>query len=347
MEKEEPEAVADEQFSLDATRVVAITAVILLHSAPTPYSAVMDQSYAFSWWTWNVFSSVAWVGVPLFVMVSGALLLKPSKVDEPLRVFFKKRWKKIGLPFIFWGVAYFLWSILVNHAVVSTNFVLTSILSGPYFQFWFLYMLVGLYIATPVLRVLVANMNRTIFSYLMIVWFSGIILQPIINLYAQSNISYFFVYFSGFLGLYLFGAYLRDAKVRSGILYGLLALGIGWSILGNYFITGVFGEKFNYLVLGHLTANAIVTAAALFLLLTKIRYTNPLFSFISQNTLAIYLFHVMILEAFQNGYFGFVISSSTINPVVEIPLLTVATLLVTTLIIVPLKKIPILNQLIG
>ncbi len=344
--KEEYEVVENQQLSLDIARVTAKTSVILLHSAAAPYSSVMDPFYVVHWVTWDIFESVAWVGVPFFIMISGVLLLNSSKVDEPLKVFFKKRWKKIGLPVLFWGVTYFLWNIFVDKSSFSTNFVIKSVMNWPYFQFWYIYMLIGLYLATPVLRVLVTNMTRKVFTYLMILWFTALILQPVFHLYGQSNLDYFFV-FSGYLGCYLFGAYLREVKLKSAILYGLLALGLTSSILGNYLITGFIGEKFNYFVLGNMTANTIVTSAALFLILTRITYTNRLFNFVSKNTLTIYLSHVMVLEAFEKGYFGFVISAATLNLAVEIPLLTAATLLGTTLIVVlPMKKMPLLNKLI-
>jgi surface polysaccharide O-acyltransferase-like enzyme len=198
----------------------------------------------------------------------------------------------------------------------------------------------------PVLRVLVANITRHVFTYLLIVWFVGLNLLPVLHLFGETNVSEYFFVFSGYLGCYLLGAYLRNAKWRSAIVYGLLALGMVWTILGNFLITINFGEKFDTYVLANLTGNTLVTAAALFLILTKITYTNPLFSFVSKNTLTIYLFHVMILEAFQNGYFGFVISTTTLNLAVEIPLMTAATLIVTTLIIIPFKKVPLANKLI-
>ncbi len=328
-------------------RLAAITFVILLHASVAPYSSTIDPNYMVNWFAWNAFNAFAWVGVPLFVLVSGALLLKPSKADEPLGVFFKKRWVKIGLPILFWGAAYFAWNILVNHSALTGSFVLSSILSGPYFHFWYVYMLIGLYLATPILRVLVANMTRQVFGYLMILWFVSLIAMPILHIYGQTGFDYFFV-FSGFLGCYLFGAYLRDVKLRSSLLYGLLAVGVGWSILGNWFVTATLGEKFNYFILGNLTINMIVTAAALFLILTKITYTNRLFSFIGKNTLTIYLFHIMIIEAFQNGYFGFTLNGTTLGFLpLEIPVITAATLLLCVLIVMPMKKVPILNRFTG
>jgi surface polysaccharide O-acyltransferase-like enzyme len=56
----------------------------------------------------------------------------------------------------------------------------------------------------------------------------------------------------------------------------------------------------------------------------------------------------MVLETLENGYlWGFRISMATINPIIEIPLLTAVTLAICLLVLYPLRKIPYLNRLIG
>ena len=55
----------------------------------------------------------------------------------------------------------------------------------------------------------------------------------------------------------------------------------------------------------------------------------------------------MVLETLQKGYLGFKISVTTINPVIEIPLITVLTLLICLAVIVPLKKIPYVRRIVG
>ena len=99
---------------VDVIRTVAITLVILLHAATReiiPINNIMSTSLAVRWWSTTVYNSIAEPCVPLFVMLTGALLLQPYKVEEPLRVFFKKRLWRIGLPFLFWGLVYFVWSV--------------------------------------------------------------------------------------------------------------------------------------------------------------------------------------------------------------------------------------------
>ena len=74
---------------------------------------------------------------------------------------------------------------------------------------------------------------------------------------------------------------------------------------------------------------------------------NRVLNLISQNTLAIFLFHVIVLELIQKGYLGFQISLSTMNPILAVPLITAVTLLICLAVIIPLKKIPIIKRLIG
>jgi hypothetical protein len=146
---------------VDLIRTVAIIGVIVLHATQDATSFDPQAPYEiWRWWTVDVYQSLSRVGVPLFVMLSGALLLQPSKI-EPLHVFLKKRWARIGLPFLFWGAAYFAWDYFSKHITFTSSFIIQGVLSGPYFHFWYLYMLIGLYIFTPVLRVVVAHVSTS------------------------------------------------------------------------------------------------------------------------------------------------------------------------------------------
>ena len=94
------------------------------------------------WSTVDVYQTLARLAVPLFLMLTGALLLQPGK-DESLSTFFRKRWARIGLPFIFWGAAYFVWDFLVIKIPFSSEAIIQGILNGPYTQFWYLYVLLS------------------------------------------------------------------------------------------------------------------------------------------------------------------------------------------------------------
>ena len=96
-------------FPVDLIRTVAMVAVILLHAANDLTIQHLDQLEIFRWLTVDVYQSAGRMGVPLFLMLTGALLLQPSKKDT-LSVFFKKRWTRIGIP-SFFGVPLSLFGI--------------------------------------------------------------------------------------------------------------------------------------------------------------------------------------------------------------------------------------------
>lgn len=157
---------------VDLIRTVAIVLVILLHASTESYLAtvpLMSAQGVEIWWASNIYDSMARACIPLFVMLAGALLLQPSKADEPIRVFFKKRWMRLGLPFIFWSIIYFVWVFWVNGAPLSVQSIVQGVLTGPYYQFWFLYLLFGLYLLTPLLRVVLKHADRRILRYTLVV----------------------------------------------------------------------------------------------------------------------------------------------------------------------------------
>jgi len=331
--------------------------VIVVHAAiePHPVVQVMDQAEVFRWFTVNTYDSLARSSVPLFVMLSGALLLQPSKV-EPVRVFLRKRLVRLGLPFIFWGAAYFAWRFLVNHEALSASSIVQGVLTGPYYHFWFLYMLFGLYLITPVLRVVTAYAERKIIKYFLILWVFGTAIMPLLVLLSGFSVELKLFAVTGWIGYFLLGFYLVEPRVRSSRLYILFLSGFLLTIVGTYAVTALVGGHSGLFFLDYLSASVILASSSLFMLLSRIppnavetRFSraNGLIRLIGQNTLALYLLHVMVLESLQKGYFGFQISVNTMNPIVEIPLITIVTLFVSLGIVFLLKRIPFVKKVIG
>ena len=152
------------------------------------------------------------------------------------------------------------------------------------------------------------------------------------------------------------GAYAVKLRFRSSFLYLGLILSTAWTILGTFFLVGTLGESYGQFFLDATSFRVIIASVTLFLILPAIpnqtienRFprSNKILQVISQNTLPIYLFHIIILETLQKGYLGFRISLTTINPIIEIPLVTAVTLLLCLVIIVQLKKLPYLTRIIG
>lgn len=342
---------------VDLIRTVAIIAVIVLHATQDATSFDPQAPFeVYRWWIVNVYQSISRVGVPLFVMLSGALLLQPSKI-EPVNVFIKKRWARIGLPFLFWGAVYFAWDYFIKQEAFTLNFVIQGVLSGPYFHFWYLYMLIGLYIFTPFLRIVVAHVDRKTFKYFLIAWLLGPLFVSFLSLFGYS-LDRNLLTIPWWLGYYLLGTYFLNVRVRRRTLVSLLLLGVASTVVGTYLMAATVGGTQTYFFQDYFSPTMILASTMLFLLLITVRVSpnqtesvhskaNWLLKKISENTLPLYLLHVMIIESIQLGYFGFTLNSSTLNSSVEIPLISLITLFICLAIIIPLKKIPVIKRLIG
>jgi surface polysaccharide O-acyltransferase-like enzyme len=347
---------------VDLIRTVAIVGVILLHASGEWSITIqqmnqMNQLEIIRWSVVDIYQSVARIGVPLFIMLTGALLLQPEK-NESLSAFFKKRWARIGLPFLFWGAAYFAWDFLVIHIPFTSSAIIQGILNGPYTQFWYLYVLVGLYLLTPILRIFIAHADQTIIKYFVILWFLGVAIIPVFGLLTTYTLNSNVFIITGYVGYFVLGTYLLTVQMRRSTLSIFMILGIALTAFFTYVLAATVGGTEMYFFQQYFSPTVILASVMVFLLLLTIQppsvqkeispsKVNKLIKVISQNTLPIFLFHVMVLESIQNGYFGFAINRNTLNPIIEVPLMTVIVLFVSLSIILLLKKVPYLTKLIG
>ncbi len=201
-------------------------------------------------------------------MLTGSLLLDPVKVNDPLRVFFKKRFNRIGLPLIFWTVAYFAWSYYIHNKPLTFASVSEGLISGAYSHLWFLYLLIGLYLVTPFLRILVKNLNYRMLTYLLVIWFAGTVAVPLIHTFTDFNYNPVMVIIVGWVGYFILGIYLIKAKTRPYKLYILFLFGLLVAILGDWLVTASFGEDYTGFFHGYLSFNMIISSVALFTLFT-------------------------------------------------------------------------------
>lgn len=351
-------------ISVDAIRTVAIVMVIFLHATADFTVIQMNQWEIVRWSVNDIYQSIGRICIPLFAMLSGALLLQPDKHDT-IGSFFRKRWRRIGLPWIFWGAVFFAWDFLVLRVPFSLNAIVQGIFTGPSYNFWYLYLLVGLYLLTPVLRILLPKASRTSVKGYVAIWFIGAGVLPFAgalltyNLLGNSMSSPGWVCYLLFAlaGYFILGSQLTNLHFRRATLSILVAIGVALTAVSIYILQGpIGGNRDIYAFTVFFGPWTILTAVTLFLLLNTVKTSaetestgkrHRLISVISQNTLPLALFHVIILESFQYGYFGFAINGTTINTIIGVPLITALTLFVSLAIILLLKKIPYAKRLIG
>lgn len=124
----------------DYLRVFATLAIMVLHIAGQKWNVVDVNSQ--EWAVFNFYDSIVRWGVPVFVMISGALFLN---MDIPVRTVYKDYIPRLAVSFIVWSVLYAFLS--VEHSGTR----LENIVKGHY-HLWFLLMIIGLYICIPIMK---------------------------------------------------------------------------------------------------------------------------------------------------------------------------------------------------
>ena len=188
---------------LDIIRIVACLMIIAMH-APIPHTGL--NSYILS-----TDSLMTASGIGLFIMVSGALLLP---VKMPTSQFLKKRFSKIVWPTFFWTMFYML--IYWYEKGFENIELWRTFLSVPFApQFngvlWFMYMLAGLYLLTPILSPWIKQSGRREIEFYLYLW--GVTLcYPLMRNFIGVNEGHTGVlyYFGGYAGYFLLGYYLKN-----------------------------------------------------------------------------------------------------------------------------------------
>jgi surface polysaccharide O-acyltransferase-like enzyme len=311
---------------IDFIKSVAIVLVILIHSCVQTFGSYPFSSQS-AWWTANVYDSLARVSVPLFVLASGALLLGKDKI-EPLRSFFKKRSVRIVLPFFVWVAVYFLFRFFVNGETLTINVIIQGTLTGPYYHFWFVYMLFGLLLATPLLRVFISYANATTIYYVIgLAFFSSAIL-PILSILSGYSLLSNILLPTGWVGYYLLGAMIRKTKTR--LAYPITGFIVGTLIVmsSTFWLTSVNGGVLDQFTYDFLSAPVVLASVSAFLLLKQMNIGNPskrthvkILRAVSASTFSIYMVHPLLIDVLERGLLGFQINALTIPPIIEIPLL--------------------------
>jgi surface polysaccharide O-acyltransferase-like enzyme len=126
---------------------VATIAVVLQHAA----HGAFHNPELMSMREWGsavmVVSFTKWA-VPVFVMLSGALLLAPK--SEDLGDFYRRRFSRVGVPLVFWSAAYL--ALLAVAGTPPAELLERFIGGRPYYHLFFLFVITGLYLITPMLR---------------------------------------------------------------------------------------------------------------------------------------------------------------------------------------------------
>ena len=275
-------------LEMDAMRVLALVLVIFQHSWSILGLDAPAQAF-----TYHGYSALIY-GVPLFVMISGFFQL--SAATLPVGAFLKKRFTRLLLPFFVWMTVVYILSILM-HKYDDVRTVGDAFrLYVPYFvgnrvndAFWYVYMLSGLYLITPVLqRALAAPDRKQLLEYCLALWVLLVVLGDFLP---QFTFFQLFPVAGRFVGYYLagyyIGTYLKDKACIRWIGAAGLAVSFTLNVLLKY-----AGHSYAILEVGEVVS--------VFLLICSFRPADSpasrLLTRISRYSYTIYLTHFVLIR---------------------------------------------------
>lgn len=329
-------------------RITAVFSVVLLHSA-APLLYRRDELSSFDWAVSNVLDSAVRMSSPLLFMCSGYLLLGR---DEPMSAFFRKRFFRVVVPLAVWTVAYLAWrDFYHNSRELTLSTFLDGLQSPVYYHLWFVFVIIGLYIATPFIRLMVAAGRQEILWFYVAVWFVVVSALPALA-QAGVTIEIGVALISTHSGYYIFGYLLSTITVsRSTALLAIVVylFSVSVTALGAAWIHPVGEAVFFEPIYLRTSPNVVAMAVAAIIVLRYVgeqlesslsRRARSAVAVLASLMFGVYLAHVMVLEFLADGHLGFAVSGEMVSPVVGIPLTAIVAFVLSLAITVLLRALP-------
>ncbi|OAN16940.1 hypothetical protein A3K86_08360 [Photobacterium jeanii] len=283
-------------YFFDLLRCVAAVAVVVIHVLG-PYR---DQLGEIANWDWAVaigFNSVSRWAVPVFIMLTGALMLSDRR-DFDLKYYVQRRLGKVLLPFLVWSLFYALLSGL-SLTGFDGNVVQQTVLALPvhetYYHLGFFYYFIPLYLVIPFLAWWTRRADQTAVQAITLLWLG---LTVLFFFDVEGPWQHELVLYSGYL-LWGYCLFHYQWPTRGW----LIGLGVVMAVLTCY---GVISESLaqgEYTVgrwLSYKTINTALIAAMVFVVGRYVGERLPerpqqWVSFVSRYSLGIYLLHPLFL----------------------------------------------------
>ena len=310
----------------DNLRALATVAVILLHvTAALVYQYKrVPTSY---WWLGHLCNSAVRFCVPVFLMLTGALML--PKTYE-IRPYLSKRFTRILLPFIFWSIIYvfFNWWLLGKKWHFDEHFLqycFKLLRDGAMFHLWYIYTIIGIYLFLPMMSKWVVNSSINEVAFYVGIWLIVLLfrmptLKPLM-------LAIDWMYFSGYLGFLVLGYWLNNIQLNSSLRmrwlgFGLFVIGVAITMVATFMMTQQQG-KLNQLFYAYTSPNVVLAAVGVFLWVKHSvwswQWIQKIVQLLSRYSYGIYLSHALVLVLLNKAGLLW----SWVHPLLGIPVTTV------------------------
>lgn len=292
---------------LEWLRIFACLAVVLIHcfvallsNVSMPDAGVWRAFY----WTETLIFLARWA-VPVFFMISGALLLNPKK-----EITYKKALEYVGrmlFVLVTFGYAFaFVETAYGNHSITIETFywaALSVLCKSSWGHLWFIYDMLGIYLLLPLFKSFINGASKRDVSLLVVILGVFGTLVPTINGGLYMNIA-IPTWFGSSVFYFVLGYYLHTYIEFSPVwaIVAIAAVLIEARIVGYYIL--VIGE---YASWAHQPSSAFVAlyAAGIFLCAKKYlnrEIKNKLLLTIASASFCIYIIHPVFTNLLYRAF---------------------------------------------
>lgn len=337
----------------DMLRIVAAFSVVMLHSAGQKWYTLPVTGR--EWQVADAWDALFRFGVPIFVMISGAIFL--NKDIGIKRLYCHNIFRLLAIYWI-WSGLYGLYDCR-NFDLKAAGWkeVAKQMLNGRY-HLWFLPMIIAIYMLVPVLRSWVKNAEKRSLQYFLLLFF---LLKIGMSTVSALSAAYLVRYAAelldimeigmacSYIGYFVWGYYIA----RFGIpekWHRIIYVGVIPSAMLNVFLSRYMSLRAGepkgeiYDCYGVFTF-VIVTALFLFFtnVMSQVRYSSLAVRVIremSGATLGVYVMHIGLLEILEERG----IDSMLVSNIIGIPLLALGCFVVCSVFAACLRRIPVVGR---
>ena len=319
--------------------VLSAIAVVLLH---------VNESVKFfapnmDWFSVNIIHSIFFPAVPIFFIISGAMLLN-FKEKYDLKTYFHKRISKTVIPYIVWSFfglffqIFFLKTISINQ--INLSYLFFGLINGSFVGvYWFFSLLFLFYILIPVVSHIATDKKHCLYAIVCL-----FVITLLVSPDGYSKIAIICYVFYGFVGYYI---HTWGISQKYKYIWYLLAIcGLIMQIIGTFYLSNLSGE-INYYFKNYTHIVCIFYSIGLFVFIKydlvnimKCEIIDKMISFLDFYTFGIYLIHWYVLKALIKI---FNIHITSIYWKLFAPFLIIS---ISVILIYLIRKIPIVKKIV-
>lgn len=215
--------------SLSCLRVAATLAVVLMHACTTltdnPDLFVLSQAEQSFF---SVLRRMTTWAVPCFLFISGALLLNGDRAVTVRSCLISVR--RMLLVLLLFAVPF---AVVMEYSAtrqLSLSLIPAALVravgNNSFSHLWYVYMMIGLYLLLPAVRVFTDHCSRKLLEYVLLVMFAVIFVLPFVSRAAGLPIALALPVETPYLFYLLFGHYIVNCRPEWASRRGLAAAGL-------------------------------------------------------------------------------------------------------------------------